>query len=33
MIMGYDAETGDGDFVVVDDYAPAAGTVYIYDGR
>lgn len=33
MIMEYNAETGEGDFVVVDDYAPAAGTVYIYDGR
>lgn len=33
MILDYNEKTGEGYFVVVDDYAPAAGTIYIYDGR
>jgi hypothetical protein len=31
MVINYDPETGEGDFLVVDGDAPESGTVYIFD--
>ncbi|WP_274644414.1 hypothetical protein [Pseudomonas serbica] len=31
MLVNYDQETGEGDFLVVDGDAPESGTVYIFD--